>query len=162
MKTTMLVLLAVLLLSGCGSTIKTAEYNFYQGVQPAASEVITASGTKLRGVIPPTSSPTVGGNSGAGHSIVVIDVSSMDAEADGALGTQGANAATGAMKDVLSKWTTDLRQTDSNNPAPVTTTTTTQTPAAPVLPVIADPSVPVFNPTVPVVDPAQGEFEEAQ
>ncbi len=158
MKMSNFVLLAFCLaLFGCGSTIKTAEYNFYQGVpQQAVADTPAVVQSGRRGASNPTVSPTVGGASGQGNNtIVVFDVSSMDAEADGALGTQGASAATGAMQDVLSKWTTDLRQTDSNNPAPVTTTTTTTTtPPVSVVPVNTDPTVPV--------DPGQGEFEEVQ
>ena len=63
------------------------------------------------------------------------------------------------IKDALSKWTNDMRQTDSNNPATTTTTTTKQIKEE-VKPVEGVTELEELEDAKPI--PGQGEFEEIQ
>ena len=129
------VALAVGLLTSC--TIKTADYTINQGVPSAcvpqvAGQYGASSGQSGAGST---------NSGGAGNTVIIIEDSKQDSNADSALGAYGGTAATGMIKDALSKWTNDMRQTDSNNPA-TTTTTTTTTPTAPTFPDVTPPAAP--------------------
>ena len=136
MKRLLGVALAVGLLTSC--TIKTADYTINQGVPSACVPQVAGQ----YGASPGQSGAGSTNSGGAGNTVIIIEDSKQDSNADSALGAYGGTAATGMIKDALSKWTTDMRQTDSNNPA-TTTTTTTTTPTAPAFPDVAPPLAPV-------------------
>ena len=138
MKRLLAVGLAVGLLTSC--TIKTADYTINQGVPSACVPQVANLGPY--GASPSQTGQTGAGSTnsgGAGNTVIIIEDSKQDSAADSALGAYGGTAATGAIRDALSKWTNDMRQTDSNNPA-TTTTTTTTTPTAPVFPDVVPPA----------------------
>jgi len=152
MKRLLGVALAVGLLTSC--TIKTAEYTINQGMPSAC--VPQVASLAPYGASPNQTGAGSTNSGGAGNTVIIIEDSKQDSNADSALGAYGGTAATGAIRDALSKWTNDMRQTDSNNPA-TTTTTTTTTPTAPVFP---DTSTTV--PTEEIADPVEpeGQIEE--
>ena len=127
--------LAVGLLTSC--TIKTADYTINQGVPSACGPQVAGQ----YGASPGQSGAGSTNSGGAGNTVIIIEDSKQDSNADSALGAYGGTAATGAIKEALSKWTNDMRQTDSSNPA-TTTTTTTTTPTAPVFPDVTPPAAP--------------------
>lgn len=131
-------------LAGCG-TFKTAKYTFNQGMPAAAP----AADPAIRGI----ASTGLSAGGGAGNTIIIIEATEQDSEADGALSTQGAMAATGAIKEAVARLTTDLSNKDSNNPQTTTTTTTVVEPVKPI-----DPVEPV-KPVDPV-DPGTGTVIE--
>ena len=137
MKRLLGIALAIGLLTSC--TIKTAEYTINQGVPGNCAPQVAS-------LAPYGASPNQTGagstnSGGAGNTVIIIEDSKQDSNADSPLGAYGGTAATGMIKDALSKWTNDMRQTDSNNPATPTTTTTT-TPTAPSFPDVTPPAAP--------------------
>ena len=135
MKRLLGVALAVGLLTSC--TIKTAEYTINQGVPSACAPPVASFGPY--GASPNQTGAGSTNSGGAGNTVIIIEDSKQDSNADSALGAYGGTAATGMIKDALSKWTNDMRQTDSNNPA-TTTTTSTTTPTAPSFPDVTPPA----------------------
>ena len=131
------VVLAVGLLTSC--TIKTADYTINQGVPGNCIPQVASLGAY--GASPNQTGAGSTNSGGAGNTVIIIEDSNQDSNADSALGAYGGTAATGMIKDALSKWTNDMRQTDSNNPA-TTTTTATTTPTAPVFPDVTPPAAP--------------------
>jgi len=150
MKRLLGVALAVGLLTSC--TIKTADYTINQGIPSACVPQVAGQ----YGASPGQSGAGSTNSGGAGNTVIIIEDSKQDSNADSALGAYGGTAATGMIKDALSKWMNDMRQTDSNNPA-TTTTTTTTTPTAPVFP-DTSPAVPTEEIAEPV-EP-EGQIEE--
>jgi len=101
-----LLVLFLVSLPGCG-TIKITSIEGNMGSKaPTTSKDVTAD-------------PLCGD-----QTIIVIDSGGMDSQQEGALGSQGANAATGGMTDAVAKWWQDLRKTNSDNPTTTNTTTT--------------------------------------
>jgi len=137
MKRLLGIALAVVLLTGC--TIKTADYTINQGVPGNCTPQVASLGPY--GASPNQTGAGSTNSGGAGNTVIIIEDSKQDSAADSALGAYGGTAATGAIKEALSKWTNDMRQTDSSNPA-TTTTTTTTTPTAPVFPDVTPPAAP--------------------
>jgi len=137
MKRLLGVALAVGLLTSC--TIKTADYTINQGVPGNCAPQVASLGPY--GASPNQTGAGSTNSGGAGNTVIIIEDSKQDSNADSALGAYGGTAATGMIKDALSKWTNDMRQTDSNNPA-TTTTTTTTTPTAPTFPDVTPPVAP--------------------
>jgi len=133
MKRLLGVALAVGLLTSC--TIKTAEYTINQGMPSAC--VPQVASLAPYGTSPNQTGAGSTNSGGAGNTVIIIEDSKQDSNADSALGAYGGTAATGMIKDALSKWTNDMRQTDSNNPA-----TTTTTPTAPTFPDVTPPAAP--------------------
>ena len=131
-------------LTGCGSTIKTAEYNFNQGT-PA--EVASAQGVRT---ISAAGASVAGGK---GNTVIIVEEVRMDTDADGAISSGQGMA--GRISDAVSSKLTDLSKENSDNPVSTTTTTTNQTttttePVAPVVePVTPDPVTPV-EPVTPI------------
>jgi len=146
------VALAVGLLTSC--TIKTADYTINQGVPGNCVPQVAGQ----YGVSPGQSGAGSTNSGGAGNTVIIIEDSKQDSNADSALGAYGGTAATGMIKDALSKWTNDMRQTDSNNPATTTTTTTTQVKeeGKPIEPI---PAAPTFPDVTPPAAP-EGQIEE--
>ena len=145
------VALAVGLLTSC--TTKTADYTINQGVPGNCAPQVAGQ----YGVSPGQSGAGSTNSGGAGNTVIIIDDSKQDSNADSALGAYGGTAATGMIKDALSKWTNDMSKKDSENPQTTTTTTTTQVKEE-VKPVEPVPEAPVF----PDVKPAEpeGQIEE--
>ena len=137
MKRLLGIALAVGLLTSC--TIKTADYTINQGVPGNCAPQVASLGPY--GASPNQTGAGSTNSGGAGNTVIIIEDSKQDSNADSALGAYGGTAATGMIKDALSKWTNDMRQTDSNNPA-TTTTTTTTTPTAPTFPDVTPPAAP--------------------
>jgi len=157
MKRLLGVALAIGLLTGC--TNKTATYTINQGVPSDCTLQVSGQ----YGASPNQTGAGSTNSGGTGNTVIILEDSKQDSNADSALGAYGGTAATGAIKDALSKWTNDMRQTDSNNPATTTTTTTTQVkeevkPAAPVFPDVTPPAAPAEE----IADPVEpeGQIEE--
>jgi len=150
------VALTVGLLTSC--TIKTADYTINQGVPSTCVPQVAGQ----YGVSPGQSGAGSTNSGGAGNTVIIIEDSKQDSNADSALGAYGGTAATGAIKDAISKFTTDMSKKDSENPQTTTTTTTTQIKEE-VKPVEVKPVEEVTEPEglenkKPI--PGQGEFEE--
>ena len=137
MKRLLGVALAIGLLTSC--TIKTADYTINQGIPGNCAPQVASLGPY--GASPNQTGAGSTNSGGTGNTVIIIEDSKQDSNADSALGAYGGTAATGMIKDALSKWTNDMRQTDSNNPA-TTTTTTTATPTAPSFPDGTPPAAP--------------------
>jgi len=138
MKRLLGVALAVGLLTSCA--YNRSDYTINQGV-PSDCAPQVASLAPYGAASPGQSGAGSTNSGGAGNTVIIIEDSKQDSNADSALGAYGGTAATGMIKDALSKWTNDMRQTDSNNPA-TTTTTTTTTPTAPSFPDVTPPAAP--------------------
>jgi len=154
MKRLLGVALAVGLLTSC--TIKTADYTINQGVPVDCSKQVASLGPY--GASPNQTGAGSTNSGGAGNTVIIIEDSKQDSNADSALGAYGGTAATGMIKDALSKWTNDMRQADSNNPKTTTTTKTEIKEEVNSAEKVSEPEG--LEDAKPI--PGQGEFEEIQ